>query len=80
MARTYLSGTNSRNNLVTAANSKFCHLRGWNAGVEIRAFVTSDGKDIFNVYMTNGSTGAGSDTLVGAVLDTENGPKWLPNE
>ena len=80
MARTYLSGTNSRGNLVTAWNSKECHLRGWNAGVRVYASLDENGRDSFCIYMSGGSIGAHYDTFLGHVVDTEDGPKWIPNE
>lgn len=78
MARTYLSGSNSRGNTVTASNSKDCHLRGWNAGVRVYASVDDLGRDVFRIYSTWGSTGGAYDKLLGTVTDTEHGPEWAP--
>jgi len=34
------------------------HIRGWNSGVYISAFVDNDGRDCFRVSVTGGSNGA----------------------
>lgn len=78
MARTYLTGSNSRGNLVTAANSKDCYIRGWNAGVKILVSRDEHDKDEFLIYMSAGSGGYRNDTLLGTVTDTPDGPKWTP--
>jgi hypothetical protein len=60
MSRFYLTSVNSRGNTVTAMGRKDrqdCHLRGWNGGVEVRAYATDDDEDQFDVYATSGSTG-----------------------
>ena len=77
MSRTYLSGNNSRGGEVTGANATYSHLRGWNAGVEVRFYAEGEA-DSFRVYMTSGSNGHGRDTLLGTVRETENGPVWEP--
>ena len=43
------------------------HVRGWDTGVEVRAFVDSDGRDSFLVYRTGGSNAASSPLLVAQV-------------
>jgi hypothetical protein len=77
MARTYLSGDNSRGGSVTGANAKFAHLRGWHAGVEVNAGRTEDDRDCFYVNMTGGSNGY-SQKRLGTVTDTPDGPRWEP--
>ena len=77
MARTYLSGSNSRGREITAANSRDAHLRGWNAGVAVYVRNRLDGADEFAVYMTKGSNG-GTSTFLGTVTDTPDGPQWTP--
>ena len=34
------------------------HVRGWNLGIEINAFTTDEGKQVFEVYQTSGSNGS----------------------
>ena len=33
------------------------HVRGWNLGVEINAYTSSSGRQVFEVYKTGGSNG-----------------------
>lgn len=54
------------------------HARGWNAGVKITPRVGSDNRDVFEVAMTHGSHGAGSDSPIGEVRDTKDGPRYVP--
>lgn len=76
MARTYLSGNNSRGGEVTAAGSRKCHLRGWQAGVEVNAGRDEQDRDTFAVYMTSGSNGNSASVLLGTVHSTPDGPVW----
>ncbi len=78
--RLYLSFTNRRGNEGSAglASGSTVHARGWNAGVRVRANGPKDGRDSFDIYMTGGSGGAGSDRLLGTVMDTPNGPVFEP--
>lgn len=79
--RTYLSGgPNTRGSEVTAANAKFAHLRGWNAGVRVTAGIDEEGRDVFHVYVTSGSHGGANDNHVGTVTDTADGPLWEVDE
>lgn len=80
MARTYLSGNNSRGGEVTAAMATYAHLRGWNAGVQVHASRTEEDRDVFLVYMTAGSNGGDADKFLGTVIDTPDGPRWEPAE
>ena len=34
------------------------HVRGWNLGVEINAYTTDEGKQVFEVFKTGGSNGS----------------------
>ena len=34
------------------------HVRGWDIGVEINAYTTDEGKQVFEVYQTSGSNGS----------------------
>jgi hypothetical protein len=43
------------------------HIRGWGSGVKVQGFVNDDGRDLFLVYATSGSTGSGSDRLIAYV-------------
>jgi len=41
------------------------HTRGWNVGVKVLGYIDDDGKDVFDVYRTNGSShGIMSDVLL----------------
>ena len=77
MAKTYLSGSNSRGSEVTGAGSRDCHLRGWNTGVQL--YANADGSE-FTVYMTSGSNGRlrPLSKLLGSVRETPGGPVWEP--
>ena len=78
MARTYLSGDNSRGTEVTAANARYSHLRGWASGVQVEFRPGPDGSDTFDVFMTSGSGGNGRFVKVGTVTTGANGPAWEP--
>jgi hypothetical protein len=55
------------------------HTRGWNAGIEVRAFVDLDGRDAFSVFATSGSNGDQSPRQLGVLKDSEeDGPVFLP--
>ena len=45
---------------VTKRAHKFAnaHVRGWYIGVEINAYTTEEGKQVFEVYQTSGSNGS----------------------
>jgi|WetSurMetagenome_2_1015567.scaffolds.fasta_scaffold1449785_1 hypothetical protein len=40
-----------------------CHVRGWDAGIEVRGYVNEEGKDEFRVFITGGSNRRTSDKL-----------------
>lgn len=40
-----------------AHQSANAHVRGWNVGVEINAYTTKDGKQVYEVFKTGGSNG-----------------------
>jgi len=81
MSRFYGSMDNSRGHEVTAMSPSYAHLRGWGAGVMVRAFEAGDKKhpvDGFQVYMTCGSGGSGAQVLLGTVFHTADGPQFVP--
>lgn len=80
MARTYLSGDNSRGGTTTAMGGSHAHYRGWHAGVRVQDASMEGKPDRFAVYMTDGSAGNGIDTLIGYVAETPDGPAWTPHE
>lgn len=80
MARTYLSGDNSRGNEVTAMGGSYAHYRGWRSGVRVQAEHESKNVDRFAVYMTGGSNGGSGEKLLGHVTQTAAGPVWEPRE
>lgn len=44
------------------------HVRGWEVGVEVVGFInTTTGKDMFQVYRTSGSGGAGHNELIATI-------------
>lgn len=78
MARTYLSGDNSRGNETTAMGGSYAHFRGWDAGVKVTLASDKGQPDRFAVWMTGGSNGSAGTKLVGYVTDTPDGPLWTP--
>ena len=74
MSRFYLTAVNSRGNSVSAAGSsrgQDCHLRGWNAGVEVVARVEDnpygEPEDVFDIYATGGSNNPSRRELIATV-------------
>lgn len=79
MAHFNLKFLNSRGKQVSASDPAEIRVNGWTAGVTVLP-AAQDAGDVFLVYMTSGSGGAGIRTLIGSVRATEDGPEWLPNE
>ena len=51
------------------------HIRGWTAGVDVHGRTSQDElADIFYVYATSGSNGAGHSRLIATVTSTPTGP------
>ena len=44
------------------------HVRGWNSGVEIRAYVDEQDRDVFEVYRTGGSNGGLAPRMVARIV------------
>ena len=44
------------------------HVRGWNSGVEVRAYVDENDRDCFEVYRTGGSNGGLAPRIVGRLV------------
>lgn len=42
---------------------------GWNSGVEVRAYVDADDRDVFEVYRTGGSNGGLAPRLVAVIIN-----------
>ena len=83
MAHFYVSTENSRGTPVSASGTKRgqrTHARGWQSGVEIVASVSpvADAGDVFDVYMTPGSYGAGHKNHLGTVTLRDGVPTWEP--
>ena len=53
------------------------HIRGWDVGVKVYGIERGDGHDAFAVYTTGGSNGRWHDTLIGHVIITDNGPRFI---
>lgn len=71
MARFYGSVTNSRGRTATAqgqSTGQTAHIRGWHSGVRVVSRAEGD-VDVFDVYVTGGSTGGCSDTLLGTLYN-----------
>lgn len=50
------------------------HIRGWRSGVRVRGY-DDDGRDVFDIHVTAGSSGAAPDEYVGTVvLDVDGRP------
>ena len=43
------------------------HTRGWDNGVEVRAFSEGNGNDVFHVYQTGGSNGSKTPKLLAII-------------
>ena len=65
-----IEGQAGRSSRIVASNSGVRgHIRGWNVGVQVSG--SADGPDdVFHIYATRGSNGAGQGFLIG-VLRTE---------
>lgn len=76
--RLYHSYTSKRGKVYGAgiADNGQAHTRGWDAGVMVVPHSPKNGADWFEVYMTWGSNGAGGKTLIGTVVDGEDGPQF----
>ena len=84
MAHFYVSTKDKRGTPVTAPGTERgqrTHARGWRSGVEIVASVSpvADAGDVFDVYMTPGSYGAGHKRHLGTVTMRDGVPTWEPN-
>lgn len=56
------------------------HIRGWDSGVEVRAYVNTNDEDVFEVYRTGGSHAASTPELVARIVGTGPGSlTLLPN-
>lgn len=57
MSRFYITATNERDKAINKAGRKelVAHIRGWNKGLKIEAFIDDDGLDTFRIYETGGS-------------------------
>lgn len=53
------------------------HVRGWNCGVEVSGYLDSDGHERFEVYLTGGSSGAGSRDHLGTAYIGAGGPTFV---
>lgn len=53
------------------------HVRGWNCGVEVAGYLDSDGHERFEVYLTSGSSGAGSREHLGTAYIGAGGPTFV---
>ena len=61
-------GRGSVHRLGHAKSGIRAHVRGWDSGVRIEAFVTVDGADGFYVYVTSGSNGGRADVLIASIM------------
>lgn len=77
MARFYISTDNSRGGSVTACNPTYAHIRGWSAGVHVNVW-REDDTDRFDIRMTSGSNGGGTEQPIGTVRSGESGPVFSP--
>lgn len=78
MSRFYLTGVNSRGNTISAAGAsrgQDCHLRGWNAGVEVVAAPkpADPKRDHFVIFATSGSNGSRSRRELGRLIQMTDG-------
>jgi hypothetical protein len=81
MSRFYGTLVNRRGNPVTAMSPDSAHLCGWNAGVKVMPVEAGDKNhpvDGFTVWATYGSNGNGPTRLIGTVIDTADGPVFVP--
>ena len=63
MARFYaeIQGNRGKASRMGTPNSgMWCHIRGWNVGVEVRCLVDANGKDYIDIYRTGGSSNGSS--------------------
>jgi hypothetical protein len=56
------------------------HVRGWDNGVEVHAYVDAEDRDCFEVYRTSGSNGGRSAECIARIVGNEPGSlTLLPN-
>lgn len=81
MARFMTTVDNSRGKSVNVAGESIgqhLHIRGWDSGVKVESYRQQDDQDGFAIYMTDGSNGHGQKILIGRVLATLTGVKFVP--
>jgi hypothetical protein len=67
----YIKGQKGEASRLGSANSGFrATVNGWNSGIEVRAYVDSNGEDVFNIYKTGG-TNKDYSTLIASVNSKE---------
>ena len=70
--------TDEVSRLGTASSGIEAKINGWNAGVSVRAYVTTNSRDGFSVYATSGSNGNKPEKLIGTIEETKDGYKFIP--
>jgi hypothetical protein len=77
MARFYMTAHGQAKNPSTARGSEksglVVHVNGWEKGVKVVASVDDEGRDVFEVYETNGSKGHGATLLNTIIKEGQNG-------
>ena len=80
MSRFYADITGGRGTATRqghAASGIRGHVRGWRSGVKVRGYAEGEA-DEFAIYATSGSSGAGSDRLLGVVCLGDDGiPRFV---
>ena len=83
--RFYVSYTNRRGKTYGAGTKAGygTHTRGWHAGVRVtplEGHLNGVANDLFDIEMTSGSAGGGNDVHLGRVIETPDGPRFVPDE
>jgi hypothetical protein len=79
-SRFYTSARNARGSETSGSvrEGTAVHTRGWDAGVRVWTGRDDQDRDVFTIWATWGSHGAGRDAFIGTVTDTADGPVWTP--
>ena len=54
------------------------HIRGWDAGVKVHGYKSTDDSDEFQIYLTSGSRDSRRDKFLGTVVLENNETRFVP--
>jgi len=74
---TVSGGRGEASRLGTAKSGIVTHAKGWNSGVEVCGYVEGE-TDMFDIYMTTGSSHKMGKTFIGQVYLLNGEPHFMP--